>query len=401
MTVTAPATGALLNIAASTSTTADPNAANNNGSQPGARVTTTVIEQADVVTTKTGPATVNAATNFSYTLTVANSGPSAAAAVVVTDTLPAGVTFVSATGGGSVSGNVVIWPAIASLASGASQGYSVTVTAPATGVLTNILASTSPTADPNPGNNDGSVPASRVVTTIIEVADVVATKTGPATAIAATNFSYAISVQNTGPSVASSVVVADTLPAGVAFVSATGGGTLSGNVVTWPTIASLANGASQAYGVTVTAPATGTLLNIVASTSPTLDSDPTNNNGSSAAARVTTVVQERADVVTTKTGPATVNAATQFTYTLTTRNQGPSAAASVVVSDTLPATVTFVSATGGGVLAGNVVTLARDRVARERGVAELRRDGDGAAHGYDHQHRGQHVRDHRSGAGQQ
>ena len=55
----------------------------------------------------------------------------------------------------------------------------------------------------------------------------------------------------------------DTLPAGVTFVSATGGGTLSGNVITWPAIASLANGATQAYGVTVTAPATGTLLNIV------------------------------------------------------------------------------------------------------------------------------------------
>ena len=42
-----------------------------------------------MATTKTGPATVNAATNFSYSIAVANSGPSAAASVVVTDTLPA------------------------------------------------------------------------------------------------------------------------------------------------------------------------------------------------------------------------------------------------------------------------------------------------------------------------
>ncbi len=356
MTVTAPATGTLLNIAASRSTTADPNGASNDGSLPAGRVTTTVIEQADVVTTKTGPATVNAATNFSYSIAVGNSGPSAAANVAVTDTLPASVTFVSATGGGTVSGNVVTWPAIASLASGTGQSYTVTVTAPATGTLLNIAASTSTTADPNGANNNGSQPAARVTTAVIEVADVIASKTGPATAIAATNFSYAISVQNAGPSVASSVVVTDTLPGGVTFVSTTGGGTLAGNVITWPAIASLANGASQAYTVTVTAPPTGTLLNIVASTSSTLDSNPTNNNGSSPAARVTTIVQERADVVTTNTGPATVNAATQFTYSLTTRNQGPSAAAGVVVSDTLPSTVTFVSATGGGVLAGNVVT---------------------------------------------
>ena len=356
VTVTAPPTGVLTNIVASTSSTGDPDPSNNNGSAPGARVTTTVIEQADVATTKTGPATVPAAQSFSYTLTVANSGPSTASAVVVTDTLPAGVTFVSATGGGTVSGNVVTWPAIASLAGGAGQGYAVTVTAPATGTLLNIAASTSTTADPSPANNDGSAPGSRVTTGVIEVADVVTAKTGPATVIAATNFSYAISVQNLGPSVASSVVVTDTLPAGVAFVSATGGGTLSGNVVTWPAVANLANGASQSYSVTVTAPVTGSLLNIVASRSTTLDSDPANNNGSSAAARVTTVVQERADVVTTKTGPATVNAAAQFSYTLTTRNQGPSAAVSVVVTDTLPATVTFVSATGGGTVSGNVVS---------------------------------------------
>ena len=47
------------------------------------------------------------------------------------DTLPAGVTFVSATAGGTLSGNVVTWPAIASLGSGGTQAYGVTVTAPA------------------------------------------------------------------------------------------------------------------------------------------------------------------------------------------------------------------------------------------------------------------------------
>ena len=98
-------------------------------------MTTTVIEQADVATTKTGPATVNAGQNLTYALTVSNAGPSAAATVVVTDTLPGGRRPSSrATGGGTLSGNVITWPAIASLASGASQGYSVTVTAPATGV---------------------------------------------------------------------------------------------------------------------------------------------------------------------------------------------------------------------------------------------------------------------------
>ncbi len=226
----------------------------------------------------------------------------------MTDTLPAGVTFVSATGGGTVSGNVVTWPAIASLASGASQGFGVTVTAPATGTLLNIAASTSSTADPVPTNNNGSLPAARVTTTVVEQADVVTTKTGPATVNAGQNFNYAVNVANAGPSAAAAVVVTDTLPAGVTFVSATAGGTLSGNVVTWPAIASLAGGASQGYSVTVTAPATGTLLNIAASRSTTADPDPSNNDGSLPASRVTTTVVAQADVATTKTGPATVNA---------------------------------------------------------------------------------------------
>ena len=179
VTVTAPATGTLLNIVASTSSTLDSDPANNNGSLPAARVTTIVQERADVVTTKTGPATVNAAAQFSYTITTRNVGPSAAAAVVVSDTLPATVTFVSATGGGVLAGNVVTWPVIPSLASGAAQSYDVTVTAPATGSFTNIIASTSATPDPVPANNDGSDPASRVTTTVSELADVATSKSGP------------------------------------------------------------------------------------------------------------------------------------------------------------------------------------------------------------------------------
>ena len=55
------------------------------------------------------------------TIVTANGGPSPATAVVVRDTLPAGVSFVSATNGGTEAGGVVTWPAAATLASGASN----------------------------------------------------------------------------------------------------------------------------------------------------------------------------------------------------------------------------------------------------------------------------------------
>jgi uncharacterized repeat protein (TIGR01451 family) len=77
-----------------------------------------------------------------------------------------------------------------------------------------------PTGDPNLTNNT-SVP---VITTVTPVADVGIGKSGPASVLAASNVVYTISVTNFGPSSASGVVVTDSLPAGVTFVSASGGG---------------------------------------------------------------------------------------------------------------------------------------------------------------------------------
>ncbi|MFN0182137.1 MAG: hypothetical protein ACKVZ0_25310 [Gemmatimonadales bacterium] len=348
--------GAYTNIVASTATTPDPTPANNNGSAPAARVTTTVTSSADVVVTKTGPATGSAGQNASYTITVTNNGPSDAASVVVTDTLPAGVTFVTASGGGTATGNVVSWPTIAALANGASQAFTVTIVPLAAGTYTNIAAGGSTTPDPTPGNNNGSLPAARVTTVVAASADVFTTKSGPATGLAGQDLTYAVSVTNAGPSPAADVVVTDTIPAGMTFVSASGGGTASGAVVTWPSIASLANGASTSYTVTLRPTAAGSFLNLVASTATTPDPNAGNNNGSSPTSQVVTVVGASADLVTTKSGPATAVAGQDITYSITTTNNGPSAASDVVVSDTLAAGLTFVSASNGGTLTGSVVT---------------------------------------------
>ena len=77
---------------------------------------TTVVNTADVVTTKTGPATANAGANITYTLTVRNAGPGAATGIVLVDTLPATATFVSASAGGTLgAGNA--YPSVADTAS--------------------------------------------------------------------------------------------------------------------------------------------------------------------------------------------------------------------------------------------------------------------------------------------
>ena len=194
---------------------------------------------------------VSATSNLIYTISVTNFGPSSASGVVVTDALPAGVTFVSASGNGINSGGVVNWT-LSTLANGAVSNVTVTVTAPASGSLTNVASVSTTTGDPNPTNNT-SIP---VITTVTPVADVGIGKTGPAGVLANSNVVYTISVTNFGPSSASGVVVTDALPAGVTFVSASGNGINSGGVVNW-TLGALTSGQMSNVTVSVKAPASG------------------------------------------------------------------------------------------------------------------------------------------------
>jgi uncharacterized repeat protein (TIGR01451 family) len=269
--------------------------------------------------------------------------------------LPAGATFVSASSGGTHNAGVVSWPALANFAIGTRTNYSVTIQAPASGTLTNIVYSTAFTADPDPSNNNGTGTGNQIATTITPLADLFTTVTGPASVLAAADFSYTVTITNVGPSPATDVVVSDTLPAGAAFVSASDGGTHAAGVVTW-SIASLAGGATANFTVTVTAPASGTLLNTVASTSSATDLVPANNDGSAPAAQVLTTVTAAADLATTVTGPAIAITNFPFSYTVTVTNRGPSAATSVTVGNTLPAGVNWVSASSGGTANAGIVT---------------------------------------------
>jgi uncharacterized repeat protein (TIGR01451 family) len=96
---------------------------------------------------------------LTYTLTAINHGPDTASAVVVTDNLPAGVSFVSCTAPGGTcngSGNARTI-SYGSLAVGVTQTITlVTTKAAGTSVITNIATIASNTTDPAPGNNTAS-----------------------------------------------------------------------------------------------------------------------------------------------------------------------------------------------------------------------------------------------------
>ena len=344
VTVVAPPEGAtLLNRAAVSSSTSDPDPTNNRSS-----VTTGVTASADLSLAKSGPATAVAGSSVSYTLTASSAGPSTAVGVTVVDSLPSGVTFVSADGTGwtcTHSGDISVSCTLGSLAAGATASpITVVVTAPAQATtLSNTADVASTTFDRDPTNN-----TARASTVVTASADLSLAKTGPASVVAGGSISYTLAVANAGPSDAVNLTVTDTLPGGVTFGSASGTGwtcTHAGNASVSCTRPLLAPGASgPPITVVVTAPAQATTLtNSAAVGSDTADPRPADNSDSA-----TTDVVASADLSIVKSGPVTVNAAGAVSYTLAVANAGPSDAVDVTVTETLPAGVTFVAASGTG-----------------------------------------------------
>ncbi|MCA1634493.1 MAG: DUF11 domain-containing protein, partial [Acidobacteria bacterium] len=112
----------------------------------------------DLSITKTdSPDPVVAGNNLTYAITATNNGPDAATGVAVTDALPAGVTFVSATPSqGACSGTSTVNCALGSLANGASATVSIVVTASTAGTLTNTATVTGIRPDPSAANNSAT-----------------------------------------------------------------------------------------------------------------------------------------------------------------------------------------------------------------------------------------------------
>lgn len=91
--------------------------------------------QNDVTLTTSAPSSFSTS-QITYTISYANPGPRPAENVKVTDAVPPGTTYVSASGGGTHSGGVVTWN-LPPLTAGASGALSLTVNATADGVYTN------------------------------------------------------------------------------------------------------------------------------------------------------------------------------------------------------------------------------------------------------------------------
>jgi uncharacterized repeat protein (TIGR01451 family)/fimbrial isopeptide formation D2 family protein len=342
------ATGNIHNSATVSSPTADPNPGNNTGTDD---VTLASNTDLSIVKTAVAPSYV-AGTTATYHLAVTNNGPSTAVNPVVTDTLPAGLTYVSATGTGWSCTNV--GPAVtcsrATLSALASSAITITATISSStpaGTLSNTANISSDTTDPNPGNNSSTTTID--VTTNAKLS-IVKKLTSANPAVAGTNATFALTISNAGPSDASNVVVTDTLPAGLSYVSATGSGwtcTDAGATVTCQrntmTAGTSAPDITVTTAVSSSVPDGTTLTNTAGVSTSTPGPVPP-------PATADVPVVAKADLALTKTAHSgTVTAGGTASYDLSVHNNGPSdAVGPTTITDTLPAGMSYNSATGTG-----------------------------------------------------
>jgi uncharacterized repeat protein (TIGR01451 family) len=133
-----------------------------------------------------------AGTNLSYTLTVTNLGPASASSVTLTDTLPASVTFVSASPGCVNLGSNLVYN-LGNLPNGGATNFTVVVTPIAGGLITNSLAVASATPNPNPCNNTATI------VTTVDVPPAITGQPSSQTAIVGTNVTFQVTATGTSP----------------------------------------------------------------------------------------------------------------------------------------------------------------------------------------------------------
>jgi len=175
----------------------------------------------------------------------------------------------------------------------------------------------------------------------------------PDPVVIGSNLTYTISVTNFGPSTASNVVVSANLPGTVNFISASPGYTFGSNTVTFASLGNLAKDASLTLSVVVQPFVVGPTTNVVTVSSVATDPNLADNT----VADVATVVPPSADLALgLLDAPDPVAIGSNLVYTLTVSNLGPATAINVKLTNTLPATVNFVSASPAGyLLIGNSV----------------------------------------------
>lgn len=339
--------GTLDNVATVAATEDDPVSGNDSSTEP-----VTIVAEADLSAVKSAPSTPPVpGQNATYSVDVVNIGPSVAVDATLTDTLPAGLTYVSSSlgadcvvSGSPATGQTVVCD-LGTVAVGVLPAitFIVAIDPALTGSIQNTATVDSATEDPTPSDN-----TSVDTTNLAPSANLALTKSiDPATAVAGTNATFTLSVTNAGPSDAAGVVITDTLPVGFSFVSAgtdarcvdTGGG-----VVECSEAGPFAPGAAALSFDVVAQVDSGQAADSQLTNAAVVSADTPDGDESDNAAAAVTDISRVADIGVAKSvAPSTAVAGTSVIYTIEVVNNGPSDGSSIIVSDLMPVGLTVTS----------------------------------------------------------
>jgi uncharacterized repeat protein (TIGR01451 family) len=327
----------------------------------------TVSQRADLSLSKSAsPSPVVPGTNETFELVVRNDGPSTATNVVVSDALPAALSFMSASAGcGEAAGTVTC--TVGSLGPGESRTFEVTgrVASSLDQCLSNTATVTSDAADPDGNNNE-----STICVPIMRRADLSITKSASQTELptGGGQVMYTLVVRNDGPSDATGVRVSDPMAPGLTLVAAeasqgscsTAGGRVSCD------LGGLVEGGSAQVLVTASA-APGSITNTATVTGDQEDTDPDDNTDSATVSappgppppptpeppppgpqppgpQPPVPTPTPFDLaITKKANVTTASVGQPVRYTITVANPGAAEAPGVKLTDTLNAPVKLVS----------------------------------------------------------
>ncbi|MDQ0966461.1 putative repeat protein (TIGR01451 family)/gliding motility-associated-like protein [Flavobacterium sp. W4I14] len=346
--VSAALNGNLANTAAATPS--------ESGTTPATSTINTTVSKIPVLAIqKSGPASINAGEQISYTITITNQGTANANASVITDAIPASILNPSWTT--SVSGAAVVTAG----ATGSTNAVSITGNIPA-GAANKIVITVTGTVDAGtaatsiannatvtPAESGATAKTSNTVTTSVgKLPSISLTKTGPATAKSGETVTYIIEAVNNGPSNASNLSITDAIPTqltGVTWTSVASG-TSTVSVASGAGNVSLTSNLKVGTANKVTITATGTIAagqsnvtitNQAVATPTEAGVVPVNSNA------VSTTISNKSAITIVKAGPSSVNAGENITYTLSIKNAGPSNAVAAVIADNIPSGITNVS----------------------------------------------------------
>jgi uncharacterized repeat protein (TIGR01451 family) len=293
------------------------------------------------ITNTVDKSTANVGDNVTYTIVVTNNGSVDATGLTVIDDWPVGITYVSSSADqGSYDNSTSIWT-VGNLNTGAKARLTITATVTMRAGVT-ILDNQVRISKVD--QQDSNMPKQIAnASSTIQSADLTLTNTvDNAAPNQQGTITYTVNLTNNGPTNATGVVVYEDLPQGVTYVSSsTNQGSydsISGN---W-TVGNIADGAGAKLTITVTVNmGTGALgINNVAALAYADQPDSNlNNNDATASIKV-----NGADLGLTNgednTSPSVGDTVT-FTVTLT--NNGPLDDTGIIVTDIVPAGLTYSS----------------------------------------------------------